>query len=50
MNQPVVDDTKLDLSRRRRIHVIGVGGPGMNPIAAVLAAQGHQVSGSDMKD
>jgi UDP-N-acetylmuramate--alanine ligase len=50
VNQPVVDDTKLDLSRRRRIHVIGVGGPGMNPIAAVLAAQGHQVSGSDMKD
>ena len=35
---------------RRKIHVVGVGGPGMNPIAAVLASQGHDVSGSDMKD
>ena len=40
----------LDLSTPRRIHVIGVGGPGMNPIAAVLAAQGHRVSGSDLKE
>ena len=40
----------VDLSEPRRIHVVGVGGPGMNPIAAVLTAQGHEVSGSDMKD
>ncbi|MCP3933919.1 MAG: UDP-N-acetylmuramate--L-alanine ligase [Actinomycetia bacterium] len=43
-------DDALDLTKPRRLHVVGVGGPGMNPIAAVLAAQGHDVSGSDMKD
>ena len=45
-----VPDDAVDLSSSRRVHVVGVGGPGMNPIAAVLAAQGHAVSGSDMKD
>ncbi len=40
----------IDLSGPRRIHVVGVGGPGMNPIAAVLAAQGHDVSGTDIKE
>ncbi len=40
----------FDLSRRQRIHVVGVGGAGMSPIAAVLAAMGHAVSGSDIKD
>jgi len=45
-----VPDDAVDLSAPRRVHVVGVGGPGMNPIAAVLAAQGHAVSGSDMKD
>ena len=43
-------DEVLDLSTPRRLHLVGVGGPGMNPIAAVLAAQGHHVSGSDLKD
>ncbi|HZT65785.1 MAG TPA: UDP-N-acetylmuramate--L-alanine ligase [Acidimicrobiales bacterium] len=38
-----------DLSARRRIHVVGVGGAGMSAIATVLAAMGHQVSGSDLK-
>ena len=40
----------LDLSRPARYHVVGVGGPGMNPIAHVLAAMGHRVSGSDTKE
>jgi UDP-N-acetylmuramate--alanine ligase len=40
----------LDLSRPRRIHVVGVGGAGMSAIAAVLAAMGHTVSGSDLKE
>ena len=31
----------LDLSRLRRIHVVGVGGAGMSAIASVLAAMGH---------
>ncbi|MGI8937118.1 MAG: UDP-N-acetylmuramate--L-alanine ligase [Iamia sp.] len=32
-----------------RIHIVGVGGIGMRPIASVLASMGHRVSGSDMK-
>src|SRR6185437_6697545 len=39
----------VDLSSSRRIHVVGVGGAGMSAIASVLAAMGHQVSGSDLK-
>src|SRR3954464_10820656 len=42
--------TPVDLSRPRRIHVVGVGGAGMGAIASVLAAMGHRVSGSDLKD
>lgn len=38
-----------DLSRPRRIHVVGVGGAGMSAIATVLADMGHRVSGSDIK-
>lgn len=38
-----------DLSQPRRVHVVGVGGAGMSGIAAVLAAMGHRVSGSDLK-
>jgi UDP-N-acetylmuramate--alanine ligase len=38
-----------DLARRRRVHVIGVGGAGMSAIASVLAAMGHAVTGSDVK-
>jgi UDP-N-acetylmuramate--alanine ligase len=38
----------LDLSRPSRIHVVGVGGSGMNAIAQVLAAMGHTVTGSDL--
>lgn len=37
----------VDLSRPRRIHIVGVGGAAMGAIATVLAAQGHAVSGSD---
>ena len=40
----------LDLSRPGRYHVVGVGGPGMNAIALVLAGMGHTVSGSDIRD
>lgn len=39
----------VDLSRSRRVHVVGVGGAGMSAIAFVLSAMGHQVTGSDMK-
>jgi UDP-N-acetylmuramate--alanine ligase len=40
----------LDLSVRQRIHVVGVGGPGMSAIAIVLAEMGHTVSGSDLRE
>jgi len=45
-----VPDVTVDLSRPRRIHVVGVGGAGMSAIASVLAAMGHTVTGSDLKD
>jgi UDP-N-acetylmuramate--alanine ligase len=40
----------IDLSVSRRCHVVGIGGPGMSPLASLLAARGHQVTGSDMRD
>lgn len=40
----------FDLSTPRRIHVIGIGGPGMNAIAQVLCEMGHHVSGSDIHE
>lgn len=39
----------FDLTHPRRVHVVGVGGAGMSAIASVLAAMGHQVTGSDLK-
>lgn len=33
-----------------RLHVIGVGGPGMSAIAIVLAQMGNDVSGSDIRE
>lgn len=40
----------IDLSVARRCHVVGIGGPGMSPLASLLSARGHVVSGSDMRD
>jgi UDP-N-acetylmuramate--alanine ligase len=40
----------IDLSVPTRIHVVGVGGPGMSAIAIVLAQMGHRVSGSDLRE
>ncbi len=31
-----------------RIHCIGVAGTGMGPLAGLLAAMGHEMSGSDV--
>ncbi|WCO65220.1 UDP-N-acetylmuramate--L-alanine ligase [Iamia majanohamensis] len=40
----------LDLAAGRlHVHVVGVGGVGMRPLASVLASMGHRVTGSDMK-
>jgi UDP-N-acetylmuramate--alanine ligase len=43
-------EVPLDLSTPQRLHVVGVGGPGMSAIAIVLAEMGHRVSGSDLRD
>lgn len=40
----------IDLTRSQRIHLVGIGGAGMSAYATVLAALGHTVSGSDLKD
>jgi UDP-N-acetylmuramate--alanine ligase len=40
----------VDLGHRRRLHVVGVGGPGMSAIAIALAQMGHVVSGSDLRE
>lgn len=53
MSEPVrrrLREELLDLSIPQRIHVVGVGGPGMAPLSVVLARTGHHVSGSDMRD
>lgn len=34
----------------RRIHLVGIGGPGMSAIAIALAGMGHLVSGSDIRE
>ncbi len=39
----------VDLSGVRRIHLIGVGGSGMNPLAKLLVGRGFVVSGSDLR-
>jgi UDP-N-acetylmuramate--alanine ligase len=42
---------RLDLSAGAlRLHVVGVGGPGMNAVATILAEMGHTVSGSDLHE
>jgi UDP-N-acetylmuramate--alanine ligase len=38
----------LDLTRPRRLHIVGVGGVGMSAIALLLVRMGHEVSGSDV--
>lgn len=40
----------IDLSLAHRCHVVGIGGPGMSPLASLLSARGHSVSGSDMRE
>ncbi len=42
--------TLPDLTPPQAIHVVGIGGAGMSAIASVLAAMGHRVSGSDLRD
>ena len=41
---------RLDLTVPIAVHVIGIGGAGMRAIASVLAAMGHTVTGSDLRE
>ncbi len=39
----------VDISGPLAIHLVGIGGSGMNAIGVVLAEMGHRVSGSDLR-
>ena len=49
-SSPVQPIAPLDLSVPSRLHVVGVGGPGMSAIALALAQMGHTVSGVDIRE
>ncbi|MFM2180910.1 MAG: UDP-N-acetylmuramate--L-alanine ligase, partial [Actinomycetota bacterium] len=38
------------MSVARRVHIVGVGGPGTSAIAVILHEMGHAVSGSDVRE
>jgi UDP-N-acetylmuramate--alanine ligase len=38
-----------DLSADATVHLVGVGGAGMSPLATILLERGHRVTGSDLK-
>ncbi len=40
----------IDLAVPRRWHLVGIGGPGMAPLAHLLRAAGQLVSGSDLRE
>jgi UDP-N-acetylmuramate--alanine ligase len=42
--------TRLSLDAVCRLHVVGIGGPGMSALARALAGMGHRVSGSDIRE
>src|SRR5207249_3624411 len=45
---PADSQTAASLSTAQRVHLVGIGGSGMSALADLLAAQGKQVSGSDL--
>jgi UDP-N-acetylmuramate--alanine ligase len=40
----------MKISKNKTIHMIGIGGTGMCPIAQILLCNGHKVTGSDLKE
>jgi UDP-N-acetylmuramate--alanine ligase len=42
--------TRVSLSPGAAVHLIGIGGAGMSPLAVVLKRAGYQVTGSDLAD
>jgi len=51
VTEPMPSNTQtiVDLSRRRLVHVVGIGGSGMSAIAVLLDDLGHTVTGSDQR-
>jgi len=45
----MIAHTGLDLGAPRRLHLVGIGGSGMAPFARLLLAEGHALSGADMR-
>lgn len=45
---PAEKADSLDLTRRARVHIVGIGGAGMSGLGILLAQMGHEVSGSDL--
>ena len=45
-----IGEGRVMLATPRRVHIVGVGGPGTSAIAIILAEMGHRVSGSDMHE
>ena len=43
-------ETKDILHTVKRIHMVGIGGSGMSPIAEILHARGYQLTGSDVNE
>ena len=50
IDQLPVPTVPLDLSIPHRLHVVGVGGPGMSAIAIALAEMGLDFSVSDLRE
>ncbi len=46
----MADQAQVDLSVQRVIHLVGIGGAGISAIGIILAAMGHQVTGSDVNE
>jgi len=40
----------IDFSRPQRLHLLGVGGTGMTPLARLLHGRGHLLSGADARE
>ncbi len=47
---PALRSNAPSLDVRRRLHVVGIGGPGMSALARALHGAGHVVSGSDVRE
>ncbi len=46
----MAEQSAVDLSYPRTVHLVGVGGAGISAIGIILATMGHHVSGSDLNE